>query len=78
MITTVYNNSKRKIQMKYSLKKLLLQESPQEAKLAKLLTSPVPHAVQGAQLGGERRHVHLREPSEGRPAEDDRDTKQPP
>ena len=37
--------------MKYSLKKLLLQESPQEAKLAKLLTSPVPHAVQGAQLG---------------------------
>lgn len=37
--------------MKYSLKKLLLQESPQESKLAKLLTSPVPHAVQGAQLG---------------------------
>ena len=37
--------------MKYSLKKHLLQESPQEEKLAKLLTSPVPHAVQGAQLG---------------------------
>ena len=37
--------------MKYSLKHQLLQESPQEGKLAKLLTSPVPHAVQGAQLG---------------------------
>jgi len=37
--------------MKYSLKKHLLQESPHEEKLAKLLTSPVPHAVQGAQLG---------------------------
>ena len=37
--------------MKYSIKKHLLQESPQEEKLAKLLTSPVPHAVQGAQLG---------------------------
>ena len=37
--------------MKYSLKTHLLQESPQEGKLAKLLTSPVPHAVQGAQLG---------------------------
>ena len=37
--------------MKYSLKKHLLQESSHEGKLAKLLTSPVPHAVQGAQLG---------------------------
>ena len=37
--------------MKYSLKTHLLKESPQEEKLAKLLTSPVPDAVQGAQLG---------------------------
>ena len=37
--------------MKYSLKRHLLKESVHEAKLAKLLTSPVPHAVQGAQLG---------------------------
>ena len=37
--------------MKYSLKTHLLQESPHEEKLANLLTSPVPHAVQGAQLG---------------------------
>lgn len=36
--------------MKYSLKHQLLQESHEE-KLAKLLTSPVPHAKQGAQLG---------------------------
>ena len=37
--------------MKYSLKRQLLQESIHEEKLAKLLTSPVPDAVQGAQLG---------------------------
>ena len=29
----------------------LILEGSHEAKLAKLLTSPVPHAVQGAQLG---------------------------
>ena len=37
--------------MKYSLKRQLLQESTHEEKLAKLLVSPVPQAVQGAQLG---------------------------
>lgn len=37
--------------MKYSLKHHLLKESPHDQKLAKLLTSPVSQAVQGAQLG---------------------------
>ena len=36
--------------LRETIRRLILEQS-HDAKLAKLLTSPVPHAVQGAQLG---------------------------